>query len=74
MSFRDECNYLGERIIDLKKQMKSSFWKGWEDFFKEEIHTLERKLYLIKEQELCDQLTSTKTTNTICQFLSIQES
>ena len=74
MSFSDECNYLGERIIDLKKQMKSSFWKGWEDFFKEEIHTLERKLYLIKEQELCEQLISTKTTNTISLSLSIQES
>ena len=73
MSFTDECNYLGEKIADLKEKIKMPFWHGWEYFFKTEIIKLERQLYLIKEQEVCEQLTSTKTTNTISQCLSIQE-
>ena len=74
MSFKHECKYLSGLVIDYKKKMKDPFWKGFEDFFKELIIETERKLYLIKEQELCEQLTSTKTTNTISQFLLIQES
>ena len=74
MSFKHECKYLSGLVIDYKKKMKDPFWKGFEDFFKELIIETERKLYLIKEQELCEQLTSTKTTNSISQFLLIQES
>ena len=74
MSFKHECKYLSGLLIDYKKKLKDQFWTGFEDFFKELIMETERKLYLIKEQELCEQLTSTKTTNTISQFLLIQES
>ena len=74
MSFKHECKYLSGLVIDYKKKLKDPFWTGFEDFFKELIMETERKLYLIKEQELCEQLTSTKTTNTISQFLLIQES
>ena len=73
MSFKHECNYLSGLVIDYKKKLKDPFWTGFEDFFIESIRMTERKLYLIKEQELCDQLISTKTTNTISQCLSIQE-
>ena len=73
MSFKHECNYLSGLVTDYKKKLKDPFWTGFEDIFKELIMETERKLYLIKEQELCEQLTSTKTTNTISQFLSIQE-
>ncbi len=74
MSFKHECKYLSGLVIDYKKKLKDPFWTGFEDIFKELIMETERKLYLIKEQELCEQLTSTKTTNTISQFLLIQES
>ena len=74
MSFKHECKYLSGLLIDYKKKLKDQFWTGFEDIFIELIMETERKLYLIKEQELCEQLTSTKTTNTISQFLSIQES
>jgi len=73
MSFKHECNYLSGLVTDYKKKLKDPFWTGFEDFFIQLIMETERKLYLIKEQELCEQLTSTKTTNTISQFLSIQE-
>ena len=73
MSFKHECKYLSGLVIDYKKKLKDQFWTGFEDIFIELIMETERKLYLIKEQELCEQLTSTKTTNTISQFLSIQE-
>ena len=71
MSFKHECNYLSALVIDYKKKLKDPFWMGFEDFFKQLIIKTERKLYLIKEQELCEQLTSIKTTNTISQSLSI---
>ena len=74
MSFKHECKYLSGLLIDYKKKLKDQFWTGFEDIFIELIMETERKLYLIKEQELCEQLTSTKTTNTISQFLLIQES
>ena len=74
MSFTDECKYLSNLISDYKEKLKDPFWKGWEEFFKELIIKTDRHLYLIKEQELCEQLTSTKTTNTIYQSLLIQES
>ena len=74
MSFKHECNYLSGLVIDYKKKLKDPFWTGFEDFFIESIRKTERKLYLIKEQELCEQLTLTKTTNTISQSLLIQES
>ena len=74
MSFKQECKYLSGLLIDYKKKLKDLFWTGFEDIFIELIMETERKLYLIKEQELCEQLTSTKTTNTISQFLLIQES
>ena len=74
MSFKHECKYLSGLVIDYKKKLKDPFWTCFEDIFKELIMETERKLYLIKEQELCEQLTSTKTTNTISQSLSIQES
>ena len=71
MSFKHECNYLSGLIIDYKKKLSDPFWTGFEDIFKELIMETERKLYLIKEQELCELLTLTKTTNTISQSLSI---
>ncbi len=76
MSFKHECNYLSGLVTDYKKKLKDPFWTGFEDFLIESIRKTERKLYLIKEQELCEhlKLTSTKTTNTISQYLSIQES
>ena len=74
MSFKHECNYLSGLVIDYKKKLKDPFWTGFEDFLIESIRKTERKLYLIKEQELCEQLTSTKTTNTISQSLSISQS
>ena len=74
MSFKHECNYLSGLIIDYKKKLSDHFWTGFDDFFRELIINTERKLYLIKEQELCEQLTSTKTTNTISQSLSISQS
>ena len=74
MSFKHECKYLSGLLIDYKKKLKDQFWTGFEDIFIELIMETERKLYLIKEQELCEQLTSTKTTNTISQSLLIQES
>ena len=73
MSFKHECNYLSGLVIDYKKKLSDPFWTGFEDFFRELIINTERKLYLIKEQELCEQLTLTKTTNTISQCLSIRE-
>ena len=73
MSFKHECKYLSGLVIDYKKKLKDQFWTGFEDIFIELIMETERKLYLIKEQELCEQLTSTKTTNTISQSLLIQE-
>ena len=74
MSFKHECNYLSGLVIDYKKKLKDPFWTGFEDFLIESIRKTERKLYLIKEQELCEQLTSTKTINTISQSLSISQS
>ena len=74
MSVKYECNYLSGLVIDYRKKLKDPFWTGFEDFFIESIRKTERKLYLIKEQELCELLTLTKTTNTISQSLSIQES
>ena len=74
MSFKHECNYLSGLVLDYKKKLKDPFWTGFEDFLIESIRKTERKLYLIREQELCEQLTSTKTTNTISQSLSILES
>ena len=73
MSFTDECKYLSNLISDYKEKLKDPFWEGWEELFKKLIIETDRHLYLIKEQELCEQLTSTKTTNTISQCLSIQE-
>ena len=73
MSFKHECNYLSGLIIDYKKNLSDPFWTGFEDFIRELIINTERKLYLIKEQELWEQLTSTKTTNTISQSPLIQE-
>ena len=77
MSFTDECNYLSELLIDYQKKIKDPFWKGWEDFWKGLIIETERKLYLIKEQELCQKfqkLNSTNKTNSISTFLSISQS
>ena len=74
MSFTDECKYLSNLISDYKKKLSDQFWTGFEDFIRDELIKCERQLYLIKEQELCEQLTSTKTTNTISQSLLIQES
>ena len=77
MSFTDECNYLSELIIDYQQKIKDPFWEGWEEFFKESIIETERKLYLIKEQELCQKfqkLNSTNKTNSISTFLSISQS
>ena len=58
-------------------KIKDPFWKGWEDFWKGLIIETERKLYLIKEQELCQKfqkLNSTNKTNSISTFLSISQS
>ena len=74
MSFKHECKYLSGLLIDYIKKLKDPFWSGFEDFFKEIIMETERKLYLIKEQELCQKLNSTETTNTISTFLSISQS
>ena len=77
MSFTDECNYLSELLIDYQKKINDPFWKGLEDFLKESIIETERKLYLIKEQELCQKfqkLNSTNKTNSISTFLSISQS
>ena len=77
MSFTDECNYLSELLIDYQKKIKDPFWKGLEDYFKGLIIETERKLYLIKEQELCQKfqkLNSTNETNSISTFLSISQS
>ena len=77
MSFTDECNYLSELLIDYQKKIKDPFWKGLEDYFKGLIIETERKLYLIKEQELCQKfqkLNSTNKTNSISMFLSISQS
>ena len=73
MSFKHECKYLSGLVIDYKKKLKDPFWTGFEDFLNESIRKTERKLHLIREQDLCEQLISTKTTNTISQCLSIQE-
>ena len=59
MSFKHECKYLSGLVIDYKK-VERPFWSGFEDIFKELIMETERKLYLIKEQELCELLTLTK--------------
>tara|TARA_B100000683_G_C12008075_1_gene356754 strand:+ start:165 stop:398 length:234 start_codon:yes stop_codon:yes gene_type:complete len=77
MSFTDECNYLSELLINYKEKIKDPFWEGWDDFWKELIIETERKLYLIKEQELCQKfqkLNSTNKTNSISTFLSISQS
>ena len=77
MSFTDECNYLSELLIDYQKKINDPFWKGMEDYFKGLIIETERKLYLIKEQELCQKfqkLNSTNKTNSISTFLSISQS
>ena len=77
MSFTDECNYLSELLIDYQKKINDPFWKGLEDFLKESIIETERKLYLIKEQELgqkFQKLNSTNRTNSILMFLSIGQS
>jgi hypothetical protein len=77
MSFTDECNYLSELLINYQKKIKDPFWKGLEEFFEELIIETERKLYLIKEQELCQKfqkLNSTNKTNSISTFLSISQS
>ena len=77
MSFIDEFNYLSELLIDYQKKINDPFWKGMEDYFKGLIIETERKLYLIKEQELCQKfqkLNSTNRTNSILMFLSIGQS
>ena len=77
MSFTDECNYLSELLIDYQKKINDPFWKGMEDYFKGLIIETERKLYLIKEQELCQKfqkLNSTNKNNSISTFLSISQS
>ena len=73
----DECNYLSELLIYYQKKIEGPFWKGLEDYFKGLIIETERKLYLIKEQELCQKfqkLNSTNKTNSISTFLSIPQS
>ena len=70
MSFSDECNYLSELISDYKQKIKDPFWEGLEELFIEMIIQTERKLYLIKEQELCQNF---KQDKKISQFLSISQ-
>ena len=74
MSYSSDVIYMKWLISDYKKKLKDQFWEGFHDFIKEELIKCDRQLYLIKEQELCEQLTSTKTTNTISQSLLNQES
>ena len=74
MSNSSDVKYLSNLISDYKKKLKDKFWEGFHDFIKDELIKCDRQLYLIKEQELCEQLTSTKTINTISQSLSISQS
>ena len=74
MSYSSDVIYMKWLISDYKKKLKDQFWEGFHDFIKEELIKCDRQLYLIKEQELCEQLTSTKTINTISQSLSISQS
>ena len=72
MSFNSDIKYLSNLILDYKEKLKDPFWDGFQEFIKQELIKCDRQLYLIKEQELCQKLNSTKTTNTISTFLSIK--
>ena len=74
MSYSSDVKYLSNLISDYKKKLKDNLWKGFYDFLEEELIKSERQLYLIKEQELCQKLNSTQTTNSISTFLSISQS
>ena len=74
MSYSSDVKYLSNLISDYKKKLKDKFWEGFHDFIKDELIKCDRQLYLIKEQELCQKLNSTQTTNSISTFLSISQS
>ena len=74
MSNSSDVKYLSNLISDYKKKLKDKVWEGFHDFIKDELIKCDRQLYLIKEQELCQKLNSTQTTNTISTFLSISQS
>ena len=74
MSYSSDVIYMKWLISDYKKKLKDQFWEGFHDFIKEELIKCDRQLYLIKEQELCQKLNSTRTNNTISTFLSISQS
>ena len=74
MSYSSDVIYMKWLISEYKKKLKDKFWEGFHDFIKEELIKCDRQLYLIKEQELCQKLNSTQTTNTISTFLSISQS
>ena len=74
MSYSSDVKYLSFLINHHKDRLKEEFWTDFQDFIKDEIRQCERQLYLIKEQELCQKLNSTQTTNTISTFLSISQS
>ena len=74
MSYSSDVIYMKTLISDYKKKLKDKFWEGFHDFIKEELIKCDRQLYLIKEQDLCQKLNSTQTTNSISTFLSINQS
>ena len=74
MSYSSDVKYLSNLISDYKLKLKDNFWKGFEDLIRNELIKCERQLYLIKEQELCQKLNSTRTNNSISTFLSISQS
>ena len=74
MSFNTDIKYLSSLILDYKKKLKDPFWEDFYDFLNDQLIKCDRQLYLIKEQELCQKLNSTQTTNTISTFLSISQS
>ena len=72
--FNTDIKYLSFLINHNKELLKSPLWEWFHDFLREEIYQQEKQLYRIKEQELCQKLNSTQTTNTISTFLSISQS
>ena len=72
--FNTDIKYLSFLINHNKELLKSPLWEWFHDFLREEIYQQEKQLYRIKEQELCQKLNSTETTNTISTFLSISQS
>ena len=70
--FSTDIKYLSFLINHNKNLLKNPVLEIFHDFINDLNKKNEQQLYQLREQS-CEQLISTKTTNTIFQYLSTQE-